>query len=193
MSIDLKAAHLIRPAQSAPGPDLLVRARSAAATRGRLACGGVDVPLDVPCALGRGGITRFKREGDGATPAGRFALRGVYYRPDRVARPRTGLPVVPLSPEMGWCDAPDHPRYNRLVTRPFDASHEAMWRDDPLYDIVVVLDCNLCPAVPGRGSAIFFHLARPGYTPTQGCVAVALRDMRLLLARCGPGSHMRIV
>jgi L,D-peptidoglycan transpeptidase YkuD (ErfK/YbiS/YcfS/YnhG family) len=164
--------------------DLTVQSLSAAATRGRLVC----EQLTVACALGRSGITRDKREGDGATPAGRFELLTVYYRPDRVQRPRTRLPVTPLRPWMGWCDDPGHPRYNRLVRRPFDASHEAMWRDDPLYDIVVVLDCNLHPAVPGRGSAIFFHLARAGYTPTEGCIAIAERDMRLLLERCGPGS-----
>ncbi|SDU39610.1 L,D-transpeptidase [Stappia sp. ES.058] len=167
---------------------ITVRSLSAGAASGRLTCGG----LDVACALGRGGITRDKREGDGAAPAGRFALLTVYYRADRVARPRTRLPVTELHPWMGWCDAPDHPRYNHLVTRPFTASHEAMWRDDHLYDIVVVLDCNLRPAVRGRGSAIFFHLARPGYPPTEGCVAVKEQDMRHILERCGPGAAICI-
>jgi L,D-peptidoglycan transpeptidase YkuD (ErfK/YbiS/YcfS/YnhG family) len=171
-----------------PRRDLTVRRLSAAATRGRLVCGS----LDVACALGRGGITRDKREGDGATPAGRFELLEIYYRADRIPRPQTRLPLTPIQPWMGWCDDPGHPRYNRLIRRPFDASHEAMWRDDPLYDIVVVLDCNLHPAVPGRGSAIFFHLARPGYTPTEGCIAVKDRDMRLLLERCGPGSAILV-
>ncbi|MBB98178.1 MAG: hypothetical protein CML67_01375 [Rhodobacteraceae bacterium] len=176
---------------SSPPPrprNLTVRSLSAEVTRGRLVSGS----LDVPCALGRGGITRDKREGDGATPAGRFEMLSVYYRPDRVQRPRTRLPVTPLRPWMGWCDDPGHPRYNRLVRRPFAASHEAMWRDDPLYNIVVVLDCNLHPAVPGRGSAIFLHLARPGYTPTEGCVAVKEQDMRLLLAGSRPGSAICI-
>jgi L,D-peptidoglycan transpeptidase YkuD (ErfK/YbiS/YcfS/YnhG family) len=171
-----------------PARDLDVRALGAAESRGMLQLGG----LTFPCALGRGGISRTKREGDGATPAGSFELLHVYYRPDRGMRPRTALPVSPLPRGAGWCDDAGHARYNRLVALPFSASHETLWRDDALYDIVVVLDCNLFPAEKGKGSAIFFHLARPGYTPTEGCVALARRDMESVLARCAPGSRMRI-
>jgi len=148
--------------------------------------------ITVPCALGRSGIVTRKREGDGATPAGRFGLLHVYYRPDRGLPPATSLPSAPISPASGWCDDPRHPRYNRPVDLPFDASHEKMWRDDRLYDIVVVLDCNISPAIPGRGSAIFFHIAREDYRPTEGCVAVAPEHMRLILARTGPGADMLI-
>lgn len=169
-------------------PELEVGALSARRTSGWLRSG----ELTFACALGRGGISHAKREGDGATPAGTFRLLHVYYRPDRGVRPRTALPVSPLPRAVGWCDDPGHARYNRMVPLPFGASHELLWRDDPLYDIVVVLDCNLFPAVKGKGSAIFFHLARPGYTPTEGCVALARRDMESVLARCCPGSAMRI-
>ncbi|GGE99680.1 L,D-transpeptidase family protein [Stappia taiwanensis] len=190
MSIDLLAPDCTPSALPSAGPAeiLRVRALSAHATTGRLSLG----PITRPCALGRGGITRMKREGDGATPAGAFLLKTVYYRPDRLPRPRSRLPVVPLSPDMGWCDDPTHPRYNRMVTRPFPASHEVMWREDGLYDIVVVLDCNLAPAVRGRGSAIFFHLARPGLTPTEGCVALHRADMLKVLQACGPATRMII-
>ncbi|ADZ68596.1 L,D-transpeptidase family protein [Polymorphum gilvum] len=174
---------------AAQGQRLVVRASPGARSRGTLWFG----PLAVACALGRSGIARRKREGDGATPAGRFELVSVYYRADRGRRPVTGLPVEPIAPADGWCDDPAHPRYNRPVELPFAASHERMWRDDPLYDIVVVLDYNLFPAVRGRGSALFFHIARPGYTPTEGCVAVTPRDMRLILARVRPGAVMEIV
>lgn len=149
-------------------------------------------PITIPCALGRTGISHFKHEGDGATPVGRFELLHVYYRADRGAHPTTGLPTEVIRPNLGWCDDAGHCRYNRPVDLPFGASHEIMWRDDHLYDIVVVLDCNMYPAVKRRGSAIFFHLARPGYHPTEGCVAVAPRHMRLLLAGLSIGDDMII-
>lgn len=133
-----------------------------------------------------------KREGDGGTPVGRFELLHVYYRPDRGLPPATLLPTEPLTPASGWCDDPGHRLYNRPVQLPFSASHEKMWRDDRLYDIVVVLDCNLNPAVKGQGSAIFFHVARPGYSPTEGCVAVSPEHMRLILQNIGLGAEMVI-
>jgi len=165
-----------------------VRALSAQKTRGVLQLGAITIP----CALGRSGITRFKREGDGATPAGTFELLSVFYRSDRGQRPQTILSADPIQPDDGWCDDPAHPRYNRLVSLPFPASHERMWRDDRLYDIVVVLDCNYAPAVKGRGSAIFFHIAREDYRPTEGCVAIAPNHMRLVLETIEPGAVMRI-
>ncbi|HYE00714.1 MAG TPA: L,D-transpeptidase family protein [Alphaproteobacteria bacterium] len=151
---------------------------------GRLQCGEAVYR----CALGRGGIRADKREGDGATPVGRFALRRVLYRPDRVAPPATALPVAAIAPDDGWCDAPEDPLYNRPVKRPHPASHEAMWREDGVYDVVVVLGHNDDPVVPGAGSAVFMHLARPDWEPTAGCVALALPDLLAVLARCGPGS-----
>jgi len=165
-----------------------VRALSARNTRGVLQLGAITFP----CALGRSGITWSKREGDGATPVGTYELLSVFYRSDRGRRPRTGLPVDPIQPDDGWCDDPAHPRYNRLVGLPFQGSHERMWRDDRLYDIVVVLDCNYAPAVRGRGSAIFFHIAREDYRPTEGCVAIAPNHMRLVLETIRPGAVMRI-
>lgn len=139
-----------------------------------------------PCALGRAGVTHLKREGDGATPAGRYRLLFLYYRPDRVPRPKAQLPMRPLRPEDGWCEDPEHGRYNCPVRAPNAAAHETMWREDHLYDIVGVLDWNLKPRIRGRGSAIFLHLARPGYAPTAGCIALTRRDLALLLAAAGP-------
>jgi L,D-peptidoglycan transpeptidase YkuD (ErfK/YbiS/YcfS/YnhG family) len=144
------------------------------------------------CALGASGITRSKREGDKATPAGRFPLRRVLYRPDRLAAPTTALPLMPLDPRDGWCDAPDDPRYNQPVTLPYGASHERLWREDHVYDVIVVLGCNDAPAVPGMGSAIFMHVARPGYAPTEGCVALPLPDLEAVLARCRPGDCIHV-
>jgi L,D-peptidoglycan transpeptidase YkuD (ErfK/YbiS/YcfS/YnhG family) len=146
--------------------------------------------LVLPCALGKGGVSAAKREGDGATPRGRFPLRRVWLRPDRRAPPHGALPTCFTEPQDGWCDDPRHPRYNRPVRLPFAASHERMWRDDDIYDVVIEIGWNDRPAIRGRGSAIFLHLARPGYTPTEGCIAVSRRDMARLLPRLGP--HTRI-
>lgn len=142
-------------------------------------------PLRLRAALGRSGIGCLKREGDGRTPRSDLRLLYGFWRPDRVARPATRLPMEPLRPDMLWCDGPTHPAYNRLVRSPFPASHEAMWRADHLYDICVVLDWNVLSRRRGAGSAIFLHLARPGYLPTEGCIALHPRDMYRLLAVAG--------
>ena len=135
-----------------------------------------------PCALGRAGIAVKRGEGDGVTPLGTFPLRRVLYRPDRIARPKSALPVSAIAPADGWCDAPDDPAYNTRIRRPCRASHESLWREDRLYDLVVVVGFNDAPVVPGAGSAIFLHVARPDYAPTEGCVALALADLTRLLA-----------
>ena len=139
--------------------------------------------LTCQCALGRGGVVGAaqKREGDGTTPQGLWRMKRVFYRADRLARPETGLPIVPLRPTDGWCDAPDHRLYNRPVTLPFAASHEKLWRDDHVYDLIVELDHNSDPVVPARGSAVFFHLAHEDYRPTEGCVAISAQHMRQAL------------
>jgi L,D-peptidoglycan transpeptidase YkuD (ErfK/YbiS/YcfS/YnhG family) len=133
-------------------------------------------------ALGRSGVRADKQEGDGATPAGLLPLRRVLYRADKVAIPRTALPREPIAVSDGWCDDPGHPDYNRPVQLPHPASCEELWRRDAVYDIVVVLGWNDAPVVRGRGSAIFLHAARPGYAPTEGCVALALGDLIAVLA-----------
>ena len=135
--------------------------------------------LTCRCAMGKGGVlqARLKREGDGASPQGRWRMKRVFYRQDRLRRPDTGLPVVPLTERDGWCDAADHPLYNRPVTIPFSASHETLWRDDHVYDLIVELAHNDDPVVPNFGSAIFFHLAHDDFRTTQGCVAVQKTDM----------------
>lgn len=167
---------------------IIVRGSRAHASRGLLIAGG----LTVPCALGRSGVTRQKREGDGATPAGRLRLLACRYRADRVARPATSLPTTTIRPGDGWCDDPADARYNRPVALPCPASHEDLWREDGLYDVLVVLDWNLINPRSGAGSAIFFHLAAPGMTPTAGCVAVTLPAMRKILALSGPETYLDV-
>jgi L,D-peptidoglycan transpeptidase YkuD (ErfK/YbiS/YcfS/YnhG family) len=146
----------------------------------------------LPCILGRGGIRTGKREGDGATPAGTWPLRRVFYRSDRLPPPSTFLTVTPLRDSDGWCDDPADPLYNRLVSLPYPASAESMWRSDRLYDIVVVLGHNDDPVMPGLGSAIFMHLTDPGGRPTAGCIALELDDLKRLLSHCGPDTRIVI-
>lgn len=133
-------------------------------------------------AIGRGGIRSDKREGDGGTPSGLLPLREILFRPDRLARPACTVPVMRLSPEDGWCDDPASPAYNRQVRLPINASAEALWREDNLYDLIGVLGWNDAPIEPGRGSAIFLHVAQPDYAPTEGCVALSQRDLIRVLA-----------
>ncbi|HEX2942864.1 MAG TPA: L,D-transpeptidase family protein [Rhodopila sp.] len=132
--------------------------------------------------LGWGGVRVGKREGDGATPAALLPLRQVLYRPDKGEAPRAAVPVHPLTPSDGWCDDPARPDYNCMVRLPIEGSAESLWREDDVYDIIGVLGWNDAPVVPGGGSAIFLHIARPDYSPTEGCVALSASDLRRVLA-----------
>ncbi|HZS83321.1 MAG TPA: L,D-transpeptidase family protein [Stellaceae bacterium] len=134
------------------------------------------------CALGRGGVSARKCEGDGTTPVGSWPMRRLLYRADRVDRPTTFLAASPIAPDDGWCDAPADRNYNRPVKLPYAASAECLWREDRIYDLVVPLGYNDAPAVPGAGSAIFLHLAQADFAPTAGCVALALPDLLAVLA-----------
>ncbi len=138
----------------------------------------------IRCAIGFGGIGGSKREGDGLTPIGCFPLRRVMYRPDRQPPPKSALPRRPITPADGWCDDPTDVNYNRLVRLPYAARHEALWRDDGLYDVLVELGYNDDPIIAGFGSAIFLHVAEPGYSATLGCVAISLVDLLSLLGAC---------
>jgi L,D-peptidoglycan transpeptidase YkuD (ErfK/YbiS/YcfS/YnhG family) len=160
--------------------DLLVSGDGTARFAGRL----------VHCALGRGGLSETKREGDGATPIGIWPLRRLLYRPDRVPLPVTGLPATPIGPADGWCDAPGDGNYNLPVILPYPASAETLWREDTVYDLIVPLGYNDAPVVHGLGSAIFLHLARDGYPPTEGCVALARADLIDYLALATSGSRI---
>jgi L,D-peptidoglycan transpeptidase YkuD (ErfK/YbiS/YcfS/YnhG family) len=162
-----------------PGRQLVLRTLSRSATKGILEFG----PLRLACAIGRSGIRAQKREGDGATPRGAFSLVEAYYRSDRMMRPRTGLPLRALRPQDGWCDAADDRNYNRHVRHPYPASAEHMWRQDPLYDALIVVDHNRRPRVRGVGSAIFIHVALESYSPTAGCVALRRAGLIRLLPR----------
>ncbi|MCW6507248.1 L,D-transpeptidase family protein [Hyphomicrobiales bacterium BP6-180914] len=137
----------------------------------------------IPCSLGPAGISHRKREGDGATPAGTFRLEAVMFRSDRKARPLSALGSRPLCPRDGWCDDPASTNYNQPVNLPSAQSHEHLWRNDTLYDLIVVIDHNRHPARKRKGSAIFLHVRDPAGAPTAGCIAVDAAALRRVLAR----------
>jgi L,D-peptidoglycan transpeptidase YkuD (ErfK/YbiS/YcfS/YnhG family) len=157
-------------------------------TQGLVVAGSMQIRV----ALGRGGIRADKREGDGATPRGRFRPLRVWWRRDRAPRPRTGLPVRPIAPEDGWCEDAASPRYNQPIRVPEGASADRLWREDNLYDLIVEIDHNTRPRVANRGSAVFIHVARPGLAPTAGCVALAKWQLRQLVGRLGRKTRIYI-
>lgn len=173
--------------------DIIVQTTDENATRGVLICGGQRYD----CALGRSGVTIDKHEGDGKTPVGTYPLRVVFYRADRVARPETGIPVRPLTPSTGWSEDPARDDYNTEIAVPPCAEAapgvDRMTREDHVYDLTVVIGYNDDPPVKGRGSAIFMHVARPGYTPTQGCVALSESDLRAVLRLIDTDSKITIL
>lgn len=170
--------------------DITVEAKSATASTGTARIGAHAFD----CTLGRAGVASVadKKEGDGKTPLGKFMLRQVLYRADRVPKPDTGLTVEALSPETGWCEDPAHADYNKKIILPHASVHDRMTRDDHLYDYTVVIGYNDAPVVPGKGSAIFLHLAHPAFTPTAGCVGVRAEDMARILKLCDAGSSITI-
>jgi len=143
------------------------------------------------CTIGRAGIAAAheKREGDLKTPTGNLALRCCYYRPDRMATPKTALPTIALTPMDGWCDDPAHALYNQPVKLPFDGHHEKLWREDSLYDLIIPLghndgfdvQGNPTGIIKGFGSAIFMHIMRDDGTGTEGCVALKRYDLLEIL------------
>ena len=161
--------------------------------RGHVKAGQVTLT----CALGRTGVKRTKREGDEATPAGTLRILFGFYRPDRLRRPFSRVRLKPLPQNLGWCDDPRSPAYNRPGPLPMRDAHEVMWREDGLYDVVLVLNYNLHPRQAARGSAIFLHCAKgasgSGLQPTLGCVALTSDDMRRLLLRLAGNAKVRVV
>lgn len=142
----------------------------------------------LPCAIGRGGVTSAKREGDGATPRGVHHIVGLLFRPDRLARPTAWARAIGLRDL--WSDDPADPAYNSRVRAPHGFSHETLRRADPLYDLVLVTDWNMSPARPGSGSAIFLHQWRRRGYATEGCIAMARPHIEWLAAHLAPGTAL---
>ena len=168
--------------QNRPLSRLIVRRKAGYPTRGWLTAG----PLTLPVALGRGGIKANKFEGDGGTPRGTFRPLRLWWRADKYPRPATHLPLRAIRPDDGWCEDPADRHYNRRVTVPDGSPADRLARPDGLYDFIVEIDHNTRPRVAKRGSAVFIHVARSGFKPTAGCVALTTPALRRLLARLGP-------
>lgn len=164
----------------------VVRVESAA---GRLTFGA----LSMPCTIGRSGACAAsdKREGDGCTPLGAWPIRAVLLRPGKVVASGIRLPWRWIRQSDGWSDHPADPAYNRPVRLPRAFSAESLIRADDAYDVIVILGHNDAPPVPGKGSAIFFHLSEG--RPTAGCIAVAREDMLRLLPLLAAGDVMDIL
>ena len=167
---------------------LRVRTGALSRTRGWLLGG----PFAIPVALGRSGIAANKREGDGASPRGSFRLVRLWWRADRMARPRTALPTRRITATDAWCEDPADRRYNRPIVLAPGAAGDRLKRTDRLYDLIIELDHNARPRIAGRGSAVFVHVARPGFAPTAGCVARRKERLIRLLERIGPRTRIVI-
>jgi len=177
-----------RPMHRSTLSRLRVRPRPGSPTQGWLNVGNQTFRV----ALGRGGILANKREGDGGTPRGAFRLVRLWWRADRHPRPATLLPARRITRDLAWCEDPGDRRYNRSFRRNADALGDRLWRADQLYDFIVEIDHNTRPRVAGRGSAVFIHVARPGFRSTAGCVAMTLPRLRWLLGRIGPKTRIVI-
>ena len=177
-----------RPMHRSTLPRLRVRPRPGRPTQGWLTVGHLTFPV----ALGRAGILANKREGDGGTPRGEFRLVRLWWRADRHPRPLTLLPARRITNDVAWCEDPRDRRYNCWFRRSADAPGDRLWRDDRLYDFIIEIDHNTRPRVAGRGRAVFIHVARPGFRPTAGCVAMTLPRLRWLLGHVGAKTRIAI-
>jgi L,D-peptidoglycan transpeptidase YkuD (ErfK/YbiS/YcfS/YnhG family) len=165
-----------------------IRAAAGRSARGWLIAEGQATPI----ALGRGGIRANKRDGDGGTPRGIFRPVRLWWRTDRHPRPRTSLPVRPITPTDAWCEDPADRNYNQPIRLMHTANGDRLTRDDHLYDFIIEIDHNTRPRIAGRGSAVFLHLARDNFGPTAGCVAMTRSAMLRLLRRIGPRTRIEI-
>ena len=146
----------------------------------------------IKCAIGKRGIGNKKREGDKITPKGRFKIRAILFRKDRISNIKSQITKLPITKNMGWCDEPKSKKYNKLVRLPFEGSAEKLYRKDNTYDIILVLDYNFNPIKKGKGSAIFLHIARKRYKSTLGCIAVSKKDLKIIIKKVNKSTIVNI-
>ena len=132
------------------------------------------------CSVGKRGISINKKEGDKKTPKGEFKLKYILYRKDRIFDLKTRLKKIVIKKRMGWCDDPNSNYYNKIINFPSKYSAEKLWKKENVYDIIIVIDYNLNPLIKNKGSAIFLHIAKRKYQPTNGCIAVSKKNIRLI-------------
>lgn len=147
----------------------------------------------ISCIIGKKGLTSDKKEGDNRTPEGILRPLAVFYRAGRTVRPIVaGLPVYPLYPRDGWCDDIKDTHYNHYVRLPYRARTEKLYREDGVYDLLLIGDYNYPDAKRGKGSAIFIHLQRPDKAGTEGCLAFEYKRLKRILRHLKPGDYFEI-
>ena len=144
------------------------------------------------CALGKAGIGKKKREGDNVTPTGTFKIVKIYYRSDRVKKISSKLRLIEITKNMGWCDDPNSKNYNKLINLPSKYGHEKLFKKNNIYNVIVVLNYNMKPVIKNKGSAIFIHIAKNNYQPTQGCIALKKNDLLKLLSKISRNIKIKI-
>ena len=145
------------------------------------------------CAIGKNGVTRSKKEGDGCTPIGTFSLRRLFIRKDRIKKITTSLSQITIVPNMAWEDNPKSKNYNKLIFLKKNNSREKLFRKDKLYDLILVIEYNTKKIIKGKGSAIFLHIAKKNYSGTQGCVALKKSDFLVILQFIKPNEKIKII
>jgi hypothetical protein len=137
-----------------------------------------------------------KHEGDGRSPAGAFAL-GTGFGYAAAAPPGWKLSYMSLTPTIECVDDSSSRFYNRLVDRatvsPDWNSSEHMASTGEYYRWGAVVDHNVDPAVPGRGSCIFLHVWGGVGQGTTGCTAMAQPQLEPILAWLDPRARPVLV
>jgi L,D-peptidoglycan transpeptidase YkuD (ErfK/YbiS/YcfS/YnhG family) len=129
------------------------------------------------CALGKSGIRKKRTEGDNITPKGTFKIIKIYYRKDKITKINSAFKLIEIKKNMGWCDDPESKKYNQLIKLPSKYRHEKLFRNDRIYDLIIVLNYNMSPVIKNKGSAIFIHIAKNNYNKTKGCIALKKKDL----------------
>ena len=148
--------------------------------------------LKFRCALGKAGIKKKTIEGDNITPKGIFKIVKIYYRPDKIKKIKTSIKKIKIRKNMGWCDDPNSRFYNKLINLPTKYSHERLYRNDNLYDLIVVLSYNTNPIIKNKGSAIFLHIAKNSYRKTKGCIALKKNHLIKIISKIKKNTKIKI-
>lgn len=135
------------------------------------------------CALGKSGIGKKRIEGDNITPKGTFKIIKIYYRKDRIKKINSIFKLIEIKKDMGWCDDPESKKYNQLIKLPSKYRHEKLFRNDKIYDLIIVLNYNMSPVIKNKGSAIFIHIAKNNYNKTKGCIALKKKDLIEIISK----------
>lgn len=135
------------------------------------------------CALGKSGIGKKRIEGDNITPKGTFKIIKIYYRKDRIKKINSTFKLIEIKKDMGWCDDPESKKYNQLIKLPSKYRHEKLFRNDRIYDLIIVLNYNMNPVIKNKGSAIFIHIAKNNYNKTKGCIALKKKDLIEIISK----------